>query len=155
MQLKSHHLIIGMVVVVIVAAYLLFIRKMPVPVKNAKLTSKYGNRTHPISGGTKFHNGIDLAAPTGTPIFAPAIGRVEKNNYTSAGGNQLFINHFFTGLRSGYAHLSKTHVKAGDIVIPGQRIADVGNTGQSTGPHLHLSVRKNGTVVDPEKYFKV
>lgn len=126
---------------------------MRVPVKNAKLTSKYGNRTHPISGGTKFHNGIDLAAPTGTPIVAPAFGIVEATNYNNSGGNQLFIKHLFTGLRSGYAHLSKTHVKAGEFVFPGKHVADVGNTGQSTGPHLHLSLRKNGNLVDPQQYF--
>lgn len=150
-NIKPWHIGAGCAIILI--AFLLF-RKMRFPVKKYTLTSKFGTRTHPISGATLLHNGVDLAAPLGTPVYAPAFGRVEAINYTSAGGNQLFIKHWTGGYRTGYAHLNSISVKANEFVYPGKQIATVGSTGQSTGAHLHLTLRKNGNLVDPLKYFK-
>lgn len=151
--MKKEYYIYISILIAVIAVYVLFFKKMKLPVRNARLTSPYGNRTHPITGNKKFHNGIDLASPIGTPIKAPAFGFVDDVNYSNAGGNQLFVRHLTGGFRSGYAHLDKVHVKKGDFVYIGQHIADVGNTGQSTGPHLHLSLRKNGQLVNPQEYF--
>lgn len=120
---------------------------MKYPVKG-KITSKYGNRIHPVTGVKKFHNGIDIAAPTGTHVLAPASGKVINRYYNSTGGNQLIIKHD-NGFQTGYAHLHKIHVSVGDRVEQGELIAEVGNTGASTGAHLHLTMRKNGVLVDP------
>lgn len=118
------------------------------PVKG-RISSKYGNRTHPVTGAKSFHNGIDIAAPTGTDVLAPADGVVSKISWHNGGGNQLHIKHD-NGYTTGYAHLSSYAVKVGDKVKKGQKVAEVGNTGASTGPHLHLTVRdKSGNLVDP------
>lgn len=112
----------------------------PVP-GHTRITSPFGPRVHPVTGATgSFHNGIDIAAPTGTVVVAPLDGRVMQVYETAAGGKQLIILHAH-GLRTGYAHLSAWSVKVGDIVQRGQEVARVGNTGASTGPHLHFTVR--------------
>jgi murein DD-endopeptidase MepM/ murein hydrolase activator NlpD len=98
------------------------------------------------------HDGIDLAAPTGTDIYATGNGTVVKAKRESSYGNLVEINHGF-GYRTVYAHLSKIFVKAGDSVKRGQVIGHVGSTGRSTGPHLHYEVRYRGTPVNPEIYF--
>lgn len=123
-------------------------QKLKYPVKG-RLTSKFGNRTHPISGAKSFHNGIDLAAPSGTPILAPADGTIAKRYYHSAGGNTIIMKHD-NGFQTGYAHLLNFNVEVGDKVKQGEKIGEVGSTGGSTGPHLHLTVRDaKGTLVDP------
>lgn len=126
----------------------LVLRKKKLPVQG-KLTSTFGHRTHPISGTTAFHNGIDIAAPTGTPIKSPVFARVEKVYYNSTGGNQVIIKQFLSDTVLGFAHLSIPLAEVGDIVYPGKEIALVGNTGQSTGAHLHFTVKKNGKHIDP------
>lgn len=111
-------------------------------------SSKYGTRTHPISGVKKFHNGIDIAAPTGTPIIAPADGTVESVWFDSLNGNAIKIKH--SNHTTGYAHLSKTNVTKGQKVKQGAKIGEVGSTGGSTGPHLHLTVKDSaGKTIDP------
>jgi murein DD-endopeptidase MepM/ murein hydrolase activator NlpD len=128
------------------------IGKMKYPVQG-KITSPYGMRTHPISGVEKFHNGIDIAAPIGTDIFAPASGTVTKKYSDSLGGKSLVIKHD-NGFSTGYAHLSGWNVEIGDRVKTGQIIAQTGNTGASTGPHLHLTMRdQNGEYVNPVDYL--
>lgn len=125
---------------------------MKYPVQG-KITSPYGNRIHPISGVQKFHNGIDIGVSTGTPIIAPAPGTVTKKYTDSLGGNSLVIKHD-NGFSTGYAHLSAWEVEIGDKVHQGQTIAKSGNTGNSTGPHLHLTMRdQNGGYVNPEDYL--
>lgn len=119
-----------------------------------KITSPFGYRTHPVTGIKKLHNGVDFSAPVGTQIYSPEKGVVKGKNFNSAGGNQLFIDHVEKGLVSGYAHLTKTFVDVGQNVERGQLIALSGNTGQTTGPHLHFTLTNSiGIKVDPEKYF--
>lgn len=105
-----------------------------------QVTSKFGPRTAPTAGASSIHNGIDIAAPIGTPVVAPWDGIVAKVYSNAAGGNQLIIDHD-NGYRTGYAHLSRALVQVGDRVTRGQQVAEVGNTGHSTGPHLHFTVR--------------
>ena len=117
----------------------------------AKITSKFGYRTDPKTGKpNEFHNGIDLAVPSGTPIKSPMNGTIEAVNAGGAGGNELIIKHS-NGYKTGYAHLTKVMVKKGDKVVQGQIIALSGNTGKSTGPHLHLTLTDpSGAKVDPQ-----
>lgn len=142
-------LIIVIAIVVISLYFLKQYRTLKVPVQG-KITSKYGNRIHPISGVLKFHNGIDIAAATGTAVKAPASGVITKRWTDSSNGNALQIKHN-NGYTTGYAHLSAWNVAVGDKVVKGQQVAKVGNTGNSTGAHLHFTVKdKKGFNIDPE-----
>ncbi len=119
------------------------------PVANPRITSGYGTRKHPVTGATSFHNGIDLAGPIGQVIAAPADGVVLTQYSNAAGGIQMTVKHD-NGFTTGYAHLSKYAVKTGERVSRSQVIAYIGNTGQSTGPHLHFTVRdESGNLIDP------
>ena len=116
-----------------------------------RLTSPFGKRTHPVTGEKgKFHNGIDVAAPVGTPIYSPAPGIVTFSGMKGNNGNLVTINHG-NGLVTAYAHNSRNVVKQGQTVTAGQNIALMGSTGRSTGSHVHFSVIQNGTHVDPTK----
>ena len=117
-----------------------------------RLSDDYGNRIHPTLGVEKFHNGIDLAAPSGTPIYAAYDGDVVAADYSSSMGNYIMINHG-NGLYTIYMHCSTLYVSKGASVFKGQNIAAVGSTGRSTGPHLHFSVRLNGNYVSPWNYL--
>jgi murein DD-endopeptidase MepM/ murein hydrolase activator NlpD len=108
-------------------------------------------RTHPILHVARPHEGIDVTAPMGSPIEAPAGGVVLDAGWESGYGNTVTIDHGF-GIVTKFAHASKILVKTGQRVSRGQRIALVGNTGLATGPHLHYEVRVNGRPVDPLKY---
>ena len=122
------------------------------PVKNARISSGYGKRVHPITGKAKFHRGQDFAVNRGTPIYAPADGAVEVTRASNKGsGNFLRILHTY-GFSSSYSHMSKFSVKRGDFVKKGDLIGYSGNTGLSSGPHLHYEVRFVGRSLDP-KYF--
>lgn len=116
--------------------------------------SQFINRTNPITGQKEFHNGIDIGADFGSPVKASFDGIVTGAFWHDQGGNQLFIK-YDNGLTFGYAHLNKSVVKKGERVKKGQKIAEIGSTGLSTGAHLHLTVRdKNNEFVNPLKYFK-
>lgn len=123
------------------------------------LTSKFGMRIHPISGVPKLHAGIDVAAPTGTPIIAAGSGTVTAAHYMSGFGNAVFIYHPQHNLTSVYAHMSRIDVSAGQKVEVGQTIGAIGNTGKSTGPHLHFEVHigqysGSSSAVDPAGYIR-
>lgn len=122
------------------------------PLDNMTLTSSYGMRTHPVLGGRRQHNGIDLAAPTGTPVYATADGRVSMAQWYSSYGNYVQIEHGGS-LQTRYAHLSAYTVRDGDMVRKGDLIGYVGSTGRSTGPHLHYEVRVDNVAVDPTPYM--
>ncbi len=122
------------------------------PLDDARLTSGYGMRTHPVTGGRRAHKGIDLAAPTGTPVYATADGTVERANWFSSYGKFIKIDHG-ASMETRFAHLSKIFVSAGDRVKKGQLIGHVGSTGRSTGPHLHYEVRIDGKAVNPMPYM--
>ena len=125
--------------------------KFPVA-KYTRVSSEFGWRIHPTLGYNKFHNGIDLASPSGTAIYAAYSGTVVAATYSSTMGNYVMINHG-SGLYTIYMHASKLYVKKDDIVARGDTIAAVGSTGRSTGPHLHFGVRLNGEYVNPRNYI--
>ena len=114
----------------------------------SRISSEFGWREAPIAGAGNNHKGMDLAAPTGTPIYAAAAGTVTTARYSSSAGNWVVINHG-NGLQTYYMHASALYVSEGQSVSKGQNIAAVGSTGQSTGPHLHFQVMLNGTPVNP------
>jgi len=139
------------------AFYLFFmknkLKKLAAPVKG-RLTSLYGVRIHPITKVQSFHNGIDLAVPSGSQIVSPFDGKVSSIYENAQGGKQLTILHD-NGYKTGYAHLSKNNFhKIGDRVQKGQVIALSGNTGASTGAHLHFTVRLNGSLVNPLEHVE-
>lgn len=117
-----------------------------------RISDEYGNRMHPILGVEKFHNGLDMAASTGTPILAAYDGDVVAADYSGSMGNYIMIDHG-SGLYTIYMHCSALYVSKGQSVSKGQNIAAVGSTGRSTGPHLHFSVRLNGNYVSPWNYL--
>ncbi|MFN2099478.1 M23 family metallopeptidase [Altererythrobacter sp. MF3-039] len=122
------------------------------PLENALLTSDYGMRTHPVLGGRRNHKGVDLAAPTGTPVYATADGVVERADWFSSYGLFIRIEHG-AELETRYAHLSRLTVAAGERVSKGDLIGYVGSTGRSTGPHLHYEVRIANKAVNPMPYM--
>ena len=122
------------------------------PLDDATLTSNFGMRTHPVLGGRRNHKGIDLAQPSGTPIYATADGVVGKAEWFSSYGNYIQIEHG-AEMQTRFAHLSGYAVTAGEQVRKGQLIGYVGSTGRSTGPHLHYEVRVAGEAVDPAPYM--
>jgi murein DD-endopeptidase MepM/ murein hydrolase activator NlpD len=151
---QKQYLIIGASIAAsgLAVYFLLQARKMLMPV-DGSITSPFGLRKNPISGDPEFHNGIDIQAAEGTPIVAPAAGLVINVFSNDKGGNQMLIKHD-NGYTTGYAHLSAYEVKQGDRVSKGQLIALVGTTGNSTGAHLHLTLKdKNGVTIDPQNYF--
>lgn len=117
---------------------------------NGRISSQFGNRFHPIDKTAKFHGGMDIAVPTGTPVSSAADGTVSFAGRRGGYGNLVIIDHP-DGRQTRYAHLSSLTVSAGDNVSMGQLIALSGSTGKSTGPHLHFEVRENGQVVDPRR----
>ncbi len=125
--------------------------KWPAPSYTA-ISSEYGNRMHPTLGVEKFHNGLDMAAPGGSPILAAYDGNVVAADYSSSMGNYIMIDHG-DGLYTIYMHASALYVSKGNFVVKGQNIAAVGSTGRSTGNHLHFSVRLNGNYVNPWNYL--
>lgn len=117
-----------------------------------RISDDYGNRIHPTLGVEQFHNGVDLAAPSGSPILAAYDGEVVAAAYSGSMGNYVMIDHG-DSLYTIYMHASALYVSKGDLVTKGQQIAAVGSTGRSTGPHLHFGVRKNGGYVSPWGYL--
>ena len=117
------------------------------------ISSEFGYRKAPTAGASTFHSGLDMAAPSGSPILAAADGDVVAASYSSSMGNYVMIDHG-DGLYTIYMHASALLVSKGQVVSAGQQIARVGSTGISTGPHLHFSVRLNGSYVSPWNYLK-
>lgn len=133
---------------------------VPLPSGSWVKTSGFGRRVHPITGETKLHTGLDLAAPMGTHILAAADGRVVSAGPATGYGNLILIEHTVGGrtIATGYAHMygDGIHVRVGQNVRAGDYIADVGTAGYSTGPHLHFEVRPggaHGAPVDPEPWL--
>ena len=116
------------------------------------LTSRFGPRISPFTGRRHRHAGIDIAARNGTPITAPARGRVVSISTRGPLGNSVTIDHGF-GVKTFYGHNDEIFVNVGSEVDRGQKIASVGSTGRSTGPHLHYSVQINGKARDPLNYI--
>lgn len=117
-----------------------------------RISDDYGNRMHPTLGIEKFHNGIDMASPNGSPVLAAYDGDVVAADYNASMGNYIMIDHG-SKIYTIYMHCSSLGVSKGQTVSRGQKIGAVGSTGRSTGPHLHFSVRVNGEYVSPWGYF--
>ena len=116
------------------------------------VSSEFGYRLSPFTGRRAMHHGIDIAARTGTPIIAPANGAVEFVGTNGGYGNTIIVRHG-GGLATMYGHLQASLVHEGQMVRRGQKIALLGNTGRSTGPHLHYEIRLNGVPVNPRRYL--
>ena len=125
--------------------------KWPAP-SYTRISDEYGYRIHPILGTQQFHNGVDMAAPNGSPILAAYDGEVIAASYSPTMGNYIMIDHG-DGLITIYMHASSVSVSEGTMVARGEQIGCVGSTGRSTGPHLHFSVRENGQYVSPWNYL--
>lgn len=119
---------------------------------SARMSSGFGYRIHPVTGKSQFHKGMDFAAPIGTPIYATGNGVVTFSGWGTGYGRYVEVDHG-NGTVTRYAHTSANYVNVGDTVYANQQIAAVGNTGRSTGAHLHYEVRQNGQAVNPQTYL--
>lgn len=117
-----------------------------------RITDRFGMRRDPFTGMRRFHNGVDLAAPVGTPVFAAMSGKVAMVGYNPTYGKYLILTHP-EGFQTLYGHLDAFRVQKGESVRQGQRIADMGNSGYSTGSHLHFSIFRRGEPIDPFEYL--
>jgi murein DD-endopeptidase MepM/ murein hydrolase activator NlpD len=121
----------------------------PLPiVTTARITSVFGRRRHPVTGMQRFHSGIDLDGRTGDPVYAAGAGKIVFSGEQSGYGRLIIIDHG-RGLTTYYGHCSRLLRTRGEIVNRGAIIAQIGNTGQSTGSHLHFETRKHGRQFDP------
>lgn len=124
-----------------------------IPSFSGELSSRYGTRRHPYTGKLKHHRGIDIRAPRGTPIYAPARGVVSFAGWRNGYGNVVEIDH-----QNGYvtmiAHNHRNFVSVGQVVDRSTKIATVGATGWATGPHMHIEVTLNGRQINPEQFFQ-
>ena len=116
------------------------------------ISSRFGYRNSPFTGQREFHKGLDISGRIGTPVYAPAKGTVVFAGVDGGYGKAMVLNHG-AGLVTRYAHLHRIAVKRGQTVTRGEMIGYIGNTGRSTGPHLHYEVRLNGVTVNPERYI--
>ena len=116
------------------------------------LTSSFGFRRSPITGHGQFHAGLDIASPVGTEVVAPSDGRVVFSGRKDGYGNTVILEHGF-GLQTLYGHNSRLFVKAGDVVARGTKIAAVGASGRTTGPHLHYEVHVDGVPANPINFI--
>ncbi len=122
------------------------------PISGGRLSSNFGRRRAPTRGASSYHKGIDWATPVGTAVMASSTGTVARAGWGSGYGYVVYINHA-DGRQTRYGHLSKVLVKQGQTVSQGQKIALSGNTGVSTGPHLHFEILINGSQVNPIQYL--
>lgn len=123
------------------------------PISGGRVSSGFGKRSAPKKGASTYHKGIDWATPVGTAVWASSAGTVSRAGWGSGYGNVVYIDHA-DGRQTRYGHLSKVLVKPGQYVNQGDKIALSGNTGRSTGPHIHFELLINGGAVDPFKYLK-
>jgi murein DD-endopeptidase MepM/ murein hydrolase activator NlpD len=126
--------------------------RMPVPGARVPVSSHYGTRRDPFTGRLARHTGLDIPARHGAPILASGGGRVLSAGYKGAYGQTVVIDHG-DGLATLYGHASRLLVRPGDVVMPQQKIALVGSTGRSTGPHLHFEVIRDGQRIEPRQYL--
>jgi murein DD-endopeptidase MepM/ murein hydrolase activator NlpD len=116
-----------------------------------RITSPFGERIHPVTGKTSFHNGTDIGTPTGTPLVAAHHGTVKRQSVDSVSGTYLILDHGL-GVQTTYCHLSSTRVRERERVRRGQVVGEAGASGRVTGPHLHYILRIGDKAVDPERY---
>lgn len=121
---------------------------------SGRVTSLFGRRVHPKSHSWHFHTGVDISAPSGTPISSSQSGKVTCAGWRRGYGLIVVVSHG-NNLETAYAHCSKVAVKVGQSVTAGQRVGFVGSTGVTTGSHLHFEVRKNGVVQNPFRFLRL
>lgn len=121
-------------------------------VSGKRISSLFGNRIHPITGRKTFHDGLDIAANHGNAVYVYTSGTVVQAGWNGGYGLSVLVNHG-NGLQTRYAHLSRINVKVGQKVQTGNKVGAIGSTGNSTGPHLHFEVIKNGKTVNPLNYI--
>lgn len=126
--------------------------RVPVLGRMPRISSGFGVRLDPFTGHLAHHMGLDIPAPTGTAVLASGGGRVTFAGLHGAYGNAIMIDHG-NGMQTLYGHCSRLFVRVGDVVLPHQRIAAVGSTGRSTGPHLHFEVIRHGTRIEPARFL--
>ncbi|GAO04635.1 M23 family metallopeptidase [Anaeromyxobacter sp. PSR-1] len=119
-----------------------------------RITSAFGPRADPFTGAAARHDGVDVAAPEGTPVRAPAAGVVVRAGPRGGYGNAVEVDHG-GGLVTLYGHAAEVRVRPGQVVAAGEELARVGSTGRSTGPHLHFEVRMAGRAIDPARALKI
>lgn len=153
MKTPIYATIIPVAAALVAVAVVYFRRWRKVQPVKGKITSKFGYRNAPTAGASTWHNGDDIAVPAGTKVCSPWAGKVTQVYTNAAGGKQMIVTHW-NGYKTGYAHLSEWKAQRGDNVNAGQVIALSGNTGNTTGPHLHFTLTgKDGVKMDPEKKF--
>ncbi len=118
------------------------------------ISSRFGNRVHPVTGQRHFHNGVDIATPVGTPVYSPSSGFVTDVSESDIGGKRIVVSDGM-GVEYIFLHLSKQLVIQGAPVSKASLIAQVGATGRVTGAHLHFSVKQNGQYIDPTPYIEI
>ncbi|MNN76846.1 Murein DD-endopeptidase MepM [compost metagenome] len=118
-----------------------------------RLTSNFGYRTDPFKGSAAFHAGIDIAGKIGDPVYAAGAGKVITTDKDSSHGKYIVVEHP-GGLQTWYLHLSSIDISTGDTVTKGESIGKLGNTGRSTGPHLHFEIVKQGKQINPLPYLE-
>lgn len=128
--------------------------KWPIRDNQGYISANFGPAPHPIKRVWYLHKGVDIAFRRGTPIIATANGKVVEQKFNKTYGNYIILRHEY-GFYTKYAHMDNTFVKEGDIVTQGQAIGALGNTGLSSGPHVHYEIRINSQVIDPIKYIKL
>ena len=124
------------------------------PVEVGYYSSNFGYRIDPFNGRQAFHTGIDFNAPPGSTVIAAAGGVVAAAERHTEYGNMVDVNHD-NGLTTRYAHLSRMVVKVGDVVLKGQKVGELGQTGRATGPHLHFEVRENSVPLNPNRFLSI
>ncbi len=154
---KDNLLMMAAIAATIIAVYLIIkaIRRMKQPVNpvTGKVTSPFGKRNAPVNGASTVHNGVDISVPEGTIVRSPWDGHVSDTYTDNAGGLQMIVVHN-NGYRTGYAHLSGFIAEEGDIVKAGDAICRTGNSGNTTGPHLHFTLTdEHGAKINPETVF--
>ncbi len=121
-----------------------------------RMTDSYGRRSNPFgTGASEFHAGLDVSAPTGTPVIAAADGVVTFSGWKGGYGNIVIIEHEGSEVETRYAHLSQRNVQVGDVVTGGTQVGEVGSTGRSTGPHLHYEIRLDGKAANPSAFYSL
>ncbi len=152
-KIRLEHQCVGEIKEYVNTQYRLFSDRPSIPPTGGRITSTYGWRIHPIFGVRSFHEGLDISNAPWAPVRATGDGVVKYVGEKPRYGVLVYIRHYQSGFTSGYAHLNKALVKKGELVKRGDIIGYVGNTGLTTGPHLHYEVIKSGRHVNPIYYI--
>lgn len=138
----------------ITLASVIYTGSITCPVDDGRITSEFEFRSNPLNGEFEFHNALDIATLHGAPIYAAASGTVVESGTSSTLGKYIVIDHK-NGFKTKYGHCSKLLVSEGTVIREGEIIAEIGSTGDSTGPHVHFAASKNGVYFNPQHLYKL